>query len=87
VTEVLVVLLSVPQAVPLQPVPDSDQVTPLLCVSFVTVAAKACAPIPACIFALVGETVTTIAPDAGVVADAVFEYGLRFPAASVARAR
>jgi hypothetical protein len=34
-----------------------------------------------------GETVTTIAAAVGVVADAVFEYALRFPAASVARTR
>jgi hypothetical protein len=42
---------------------------------------------PACTFAVVGETITTIAAAAGVVADAVFEYALRFPAASVARTR
>ena len=27
-------MVSVPQAAPVQPVPDSDQVTPLFCVSF-----------------------------------------------------
>jgi hypothetical protein len=31
---------TVPQAAPLQPVPESDQLTPLFCVSFVTVAVK-----------------------------------------------
>jgi hypothetical protein len=38
---------SVPQVAPLQPVPESAQVTPLFCESFVTVAVKACVPLPA----------------------------------------
>ena len=37
VTEVVVALLSVPQAVPLQPLPETDQLTPLFCESFCTV--------------------------------------------------
>ncbi|HLK05299.1 MAG TPA: hypothetical protein VKT53_12735 [Candidatus Acidoferrum sp.] len=47
VTEVVVTLLSVPHAAPLQPVPPSDHVTPLFPVSFVSTALKFCAPIPA----------------------------------------
>ena len=86
-TEVVVTLLRVPHDVPLQPAPDRDQVTPLLWGSFVSVAANACVPMPACTFAVGGETATTIAAAAGVVADAVLEYALRFPAASVARTR
>ena len=41
-TEVVVTLVSVPQALPEQPVPDSDQVTPLFCASFCTVAVNGC---------------------------------------------
>jgi hypothetical protein len=42
---------------------------------------------PVATLAVVGETVTAIAAAAGVVSDAVFEYALRFAAASVARTR
>jgi hypothetical protein len=40
VTEVVVTLVRVPQAVPEQPVPERDQETPLLRVSFWRVAVK-----------------------------------------------
>ena len=36
----VVTLVRVPQAAPEQPVPESDQVTPLFCESFCSVAAK-----------------------------------------------
>jgi hypothetical protein len=85
VTDVGVVLLSVPQADPLQP-PETDHLTPALCESFCTVALKFCVP-PVATLAVVGETATAIPAAAGVMADAVFEYPLRFPAASVARTR
>jgi hypothetical protein len=60
VTEVVVTLLSVPQTVPLHPLPASDQVTPLFCESFCTVTVKFRV---ALVFtpAIIGETVTTIA--------------------------
>ena len=66
-TEVVVTLLSVPQAVPLQPRPDKDQVTPLLWISFVTVAVNVFVPIPACTLVLVGATVTEIVGGANMV--------------------
>lgn len=50
----------VPQALPLQPVPDSVQRTPRLFRSFRTVAVKDCVPPPACTLALVGETLTVM---------------------------
>jgi hypothetical protein len=50
-----------PQAVPVQPAPESDQFTPLFCESFVTVAVKVCVPAPACTLAAVGVTLTAIA--------------------------
>jgi hypothetical protein len=40
VAEVVVVLLKVPQAEPVTPAPETLQVTPLLLVSFITVALK-----------------------------------------------
>jgi hypothetical protein len=86
VTEVGVVLLSVPQADPLQPLPETDQLTPAFFESFCTVALKFCMP-PGITLAVVGETATAIAAAATVVADAVFEYPLRLPAALVARTR
>ena len=67
-----VTLLRVPHDVPLQPAPDRDQVTPLLWGSFVSVAANALVPMPACTLAVAGETVTTIADAALRVMVAVF---------------
>ena len=58
VTLVVVTLVNEPQAVPLQPVPETDHVTPLLCTSLVTAAVKFCVPAPAATFALVGATET-----------------------------
>ena len=66
VTEAFVTLLSVPQAVPAQPVPERDQITPLLCVSLVTVALKFCVP-PIGKLALVGRRVIKIAGPAAKV--------------------
>ena len=60
VTEVVVTFVSVPHAAPLQPVPESDHVTPLAPVSFIKVAVKFCLPMPACTFAVVGESVIEI---------------------------
>ena len=71
-TEVALMLLSVPQVDPLQPLPDRDQITPLFWESFCTVALKACVP-PVARLVEAGETATTIAVDASVVADAVLE--------------
>jgi hypothetical protein len=51
-------LVSVPQAVPLQPAPDSDQLTPLFCESFDTDAVNATVPIPVWALALPGEMET-----------------------------
>jgi len=67
-------LLSVPQVVPLQPAPDRDQATPLLWGSFVSVALNDLVPIPACTFAVAGETVTTIADAAVTVIVDVFDF-------------
>ena len=50
---------SVPQAAPLQPVPESAQVTPLLCVSFCRVAVNGCVPLTVT-EAVVGATLTEI---------------------------
>jgi hypothetical protein len=47
VTEVVVTFVSVPHVAPLQPVPESDHVTPLAPVSFAKVAVKFCLPMPA----------------------------------------
>ena len=73
-TELVVTPLSVPHDVPLQPAPDRDQVTPLLWGSFVSVAANALVPMPACTLAVAGETVTTIADAALRVMVAVFDF-------------
>ena len=73
VTEVLVTLVSVPQVVPVQPLPERDQATPLFWVSLVTVAANPCVPIPTGTLVLIGETITLIGAAASVVADATFE--------------
>jgi len=59
--DALAPLESVPQVAPLQPTPDSAQVTPWFCVSFVTVAVKTCVPPEACTVALGGATLTAIA--------------------------
>ena len=71
-TDVAVVLLSVPHAEPLQPLPERDQLTPIVWESFCTVALKASVP-PVARFAALGETLTTMAAAASVVADAVLE--------------
>ena len=44
VTELDVAFKSVPQVLPLQPLPDIAQVAPSLCTSFVSVATKFCDP-------------------------------------------
>jgi hypothetical protein len=63
--EALVVGATVPHAAPLQPAPDSVQVTPLAALSFVTVAVND--PVnPACTEAVVGDTVTEIGVGVGV---------------------
>jgi hypothetical protein len=49
----------VPQALPVQPAPASDQVTPWLLLSFVTVAMKACVALVPTV-AVAGDKVTTI---------------------------
>jgi len=51
---------NVPQAFPLQPAPESDQLTPLFCESFCTVAVKCCVPAVATLI-VVGETATEMA--------------------------
>ena len=61
-----------PQAVPLQPAPESDQLTPLFCESFCTVAVKFCVP-PVATLMVVGETATdTAAPVVSVIVAAAF---------------
>jgi len=56
--EALVEEERVPQALPVQPVPERVQVTPLFCESLVTVAVKGCVAPPTCTFAEVGATET-----------------------------
>ncbi len=58
----LLVLLNVPQAAPLHPVPERLQVTPLLLESFVKVAVNCCVAFTATL-AAVGETETVIAAE------------------------
>jgi hypothetical protein len=48
---------SVPQPIPLQPAPESDQLTPLFCESFCTLAVKFCVPVMATLV-VIGETAT-----------------------------
>src|SRR6266852_710170 len=60
VPEALVAAESVPHVAPEQPAPESAQLTPLFCESFVTVAVKACVPSPACKLCVNGATLTTI---------------------------
>ena len=69
VPEALVMLESAPHVPPLQPAPESAHVTPLLELSLVTVAVKACG-CPACTDELVGETLTEIAARSGGAAPA-----------------
>jgi hypothetical protein len=74
-----------PQLEPLQPAPDSPQVTPLFCESFCTVAVNVWVP-PTVTFAVVGDSVTTIAAGFGVmliVAAADFVVSLTDVAVSV----
>src|SRR5260370_29077880 len=52
---------SVPQAAPLQPVPESVQITPLFCESFCTVAVNGCVVLTAT-EAVDGATLTEIGP-------------------------
>jgi hypothetical protein len=73
VTEVVVTLLSVPQAVPLHPLPETDQLTPLFCESFCTVTVKFRVVLVSTL-AVAGETVTTIADAAVRVIAAVFDF-------------
>ena len=65
VTEVVVTLVSVPQVAPLHPAPESDQLTPLFCVSFCTEAVKL-APVDTCTVSVVGLTDTEMAGGAAV---------------------
>ena len=57
--EALMLAESVPQALPLQPVPESAHVTPLYCESYATVAVN-CFVCEIGTLALVGETLTVI---------------------------
>jgi hypothetical protein len=61
VPEALVDAESLPQAAPMQPPPESAQLTPRLCVSLPTVAVKFFVPPGACTPAEVGDTPTEIA--------------------------
>ncbi len=61
VTLVVVTFVNVPQVLPLHPVPLTPHVTPLFCVSFVSIAEKFCVPPPACTLAVPGCTLTVIA--------------------------
>ena len=70
---------SVPQVTPEQPAPESAQLTPLFCESFVTVAVKACVPIPACTFCVVGATLTMMT---GVVVTVIVAAVLLAPSAT-----
>jgi hypothetical protein len=74
VAEVVVTFASVPHVAPEQPVPESDQVTPLFCKSFCNVAVKAAA-VDTCTDVERGLTPTEIGSGAAVtviVADADF---------------
>jgi hypothetical protein len=52
---------TVPHSAPLQFAPESDQVTPLFCESFVSVAVNEDVAPPVAMLAVIGETLTTIA--------------------------
>ena len=56
---------TVPQAAPLQPAPDTIQLTPLFAESFVTVAVSACV-CPTCTVIVAGATLTAMAAAGGV---------------------
>jgi hypothetical protein len=74
VADVVVTFVNVPQLAPEQPVPESDQVTPLPCESFCNVAVKT-AVVDTCTDVEVGLTPTEIGSGAAVtviVADADF---------------
>jgi hypothetical protein len=71
VTALVVAADSVPQAAPLHPVPEIDQLTPLFCGSFVTVAVKFCVPIPASTLGFAGAITTPITGTAVTVITAV----------------
>jgi hypothetical protein len=58
--DALLLAESVPQVAPVQPAPVSDQLTPLFCASFVTVAEKGFVPPLAWTFAEVGRIATLI---------------------------
>ena len=84
----MVTFVSVPQAAPLQPAPERDQVTPLLCVSFASDAVKLCVPLPAGRVALGGESeMVMAAPVLRVIVAALdfvpsrFEVAVRLTAA------
>ena len=68
-TEVVVTLPSVPQVAPLQPVPESDQVTPRLPGSLLTVAVKPWLWL-CCTLAVDGETLTDTPASTVTLADA-----------------
>ena len=68
-TDVVVTLPSVPQATPLQPVPESDHVTPRLPGSLLTLAVKPWLWL-CCTLAVGGETVTATAASTVTLADA-----------------
>ncbi|HLK05300.1 MAG TPA: hypothetical protein VKT53_12740 [Candidatus Acidoferrum sp.] len=67
---------NVPQVTPLHPVPESAQVTPLFCKSFVTVAVKVCVS-PTVTLGVDGATLTPIAGTTVIV-----EEKLRVPSAT-----
>src|SRR6266481_5179581 len=64
---------SVPQAAPLQPVPESAQVTPLFCKSFCTVAVNGCVALTAT-EAVDGATLTEIGGGAVTVIVAAADF-------------
>jgi hypothetical protein len=77
--EALVVAERVPHVTPLQPVPESVQLTPLFRVSLVTVAVNACVPTPACKLCVPGETATTIT---GAAETVIVALAFRVPSAT-----
>ncbi len=60
VTELLELLDRVPHAFPVQPEPESDQVTPFPWESFCSVVVNVCVPVPTCKLIVCGDIVTTI---------------------------
>jgi len=70
-TDALEVADSVPHVAPLQPVPESFQLTPLFELSLVTVAVNVF-PCPTCTDAVVGDTLTAIAAGVGAGVGAEF---------------